>query len=99
LTARDRAERVVDAAIDRTRRMAISSAEAESTKALGAETRRQEIGIMDEPPKLSPQELARRQAIIDAQWEGKLIEQQHRREQAERRSTLHKGPGDADFNL
>jgi hypothetical protein len=51
---------------------------------------------MDEPPKLSPHELARRQAIIDAQWEQKLIEQQWRREKAQARS-FHKAPGDPDW--
>jgi hypothetical protein len=52
----------------------------------------------DSPPKISPLELARRQTIIDAQWELTLIEKEHRREQAERRS-FHRAPGDLDFNL
>ena len=55
-------------------------------------------GTADEPPKLSPHELARRQAIIDAQREVRLIERECAREQAERRS-FHKAPGDPDFNL
>jgi hypothetical protein len=37
-----------------------------------------------------------RQAIIDAQWELTLLEQERRREQAERRS-FHKVPGDPDW--
>ena len=55
-------------------------------------------GMVEEPPKLSPHELARRQAIIDAQREVRLIERECAREQAERRS-FHKAPGDPDFNL
>ena len=51
--------------------------------------------MADEPPKLSPHELARRQAIKDAQREARLIERECAREQAERRS-FHKDP---DFNL
>jgi hypothetical protein len=40
--------------------------------------------------------VAHRQAIIDACWELKLIEQEHRHEQAERRS-FHKAPGNPDW--
>ena len=39
-----------------------------------------------------------RQAIIDGQWELKLIQKEHAREEAERRS-FHKAPGDADWNI
>ena len=51
----------------------------------------------EDPPKLSPLELARRQAAADQAWELKLIKQEHRRGQAERRS-FHKAPGDPDWN-
>jgi len=54
--------------------------------------------MANEPPKLPPHELARRQALIDEAWERKLADQQHRRETAERR-VFHKGPDDPDFNL
>jgi hypothetical protein len=38
-----------------------------------------------------------KQMVLDAFAEGKLIDEQRRRAQAERRS-FHKAPGDADFN-
>jgi len=50
----------------------------------------------EDPPKLSPLELARRQAAADQAWELKLIKQEHRLGQAERRS-FHKAPGDPDW--
>ena len=49
-------------------------------------------------PKFSEHERARRQEIIDAQWEAHLLALEHRRAQAER-SSFHKAPGDPDFNL
>ena len=51
---------------------------------------------MNEAPKLSEHELARRQAIMDAQWELTLIEKELRREEAERRS-FHKASGDPEW--
>jgi hypothetical protein len=49
------------------------------------------VALMDESAKLSPIEQARRQRI-DECWERKLIEQEHQRDEAERRS-FHKTPG------
>ena len=52
---------------------------------------------MDEPRKISEQELAHRQAVVDRFWEAHLAEQQWRRANAERR-TFNRGPDDADWN-
>jgi hypothetical protein len=41
--------------------------------------------------------LAFRQHVIDLHWEARVINQQHRREQAERRS-FHKAPDDSDWD-
>ena len=41
----------------------------------------------NEPPKLSPLDLARRQTLIDAAWERTLIERQYIRERAQARSS------------
>jgi len=48
-------------------------------------------------PTTSEFEFAHRQAVVDETWERKLADEQHRREQAERRS-FHKAPGDPDWN-
>jgi hypothetical protein len=51
--------------------------------------------IFQFPPKLSEQELCRRQAVIDACWERTQAE---RRElEAEAARSCHLGPGDPDY--
>jgi len=40
----------------------------------------------NDPPMLSPHELARRQAVVDAVWERTLIDKEYRREVVKRRS-------------
>jgi hypothetical protein len=51
----------------------------------------------DPPPKLSEQELARRQLFVDQAWQAHLDKIEHAREKALARS-FHKAPGDPDFN-
>jgi hypothetical protein len=52
--------------------------------------------VVEFPPKLSAQELARRQAVIDAHWEAMLREKAELQAQQEAR-TFHRGPGDPDW--
>jgi len=47
------------------------------------------------PPKLSEQELMRRQAVIDQTWERNLVRWQEL--EAEYGRTCHRGPGDPDY--
>jgi hypothetical protein len=49
------------------------------------------------PPKLTEQELTRRQAVIDAVWERACAERE--RLEAEARRTCHVGPDDPDCQL
>jgi hypothetical protein len=51
--------------------------------------------VLEFPPKLSEQELIRRQLIIDQTWE-RVVEQ---RRELERMRTCHRGPEDSDWNL
>jgi hypothetical protein len=53
--------------------------------------------VLEFPPKLSEQELIRRQRIIDQAWE-RLLEERRRLEEVEARS-CHRGPFDSDSNL
>jgi len=53
--------------------------------------------IFEFPPKLSEQELIRRQAIIDQNWERLLREQRELEEEARR--SCHRGPYDSDRGL
>jgi hypothetical protein len=53
--------------------------------------------VLDFPPKLSEQELLRRQQIIDQTWE-RVVEQRRELERLAERS-CHRGPGDPDCNL
>jgi len=90
--------RIVDAAIARAgRRSAMPRRNQPPRRQPNAATGdRHLVALMNEAPKLSEHELARRQAIMDAQWELTLIEKEHRREEAERRS-FHKASGDPDW--
>ena len=54
--------------------------------------------VVEFPPKLSEQELMRRQAIIDQHWQAMLDEKELLRKEAEARS-FHKAPGDPDWDL
>jgi hypothetical protein len=54
--------------------------------------------VVEFPPKLSEQELMRRQAILDQHWQAMLDEKALLREEALKRS-FHKAPGDPDWNL
>ena len=51
---------------------------------------------MSEDKQLSPEELMRRQAILDRQWQAMLDEKERLRELAELRS-FNKAPGDPDW--
>ena len=57
-----------------------------------------EVSMADEPPKLSEQELAHRQSVLDMFWQAKRDEEDYRRKQAQARS-CHRGPNDADWDL
>ena len=54
-----------------------------------------EAEVLPFPPKLSDQELIRRQAILDAAWERHIAAQ--RELEAEAALTCHRGPGDPDW--
>jgi hypothetical protein len=56
-----------------------------------------EATVLEFPPKLSEQELIRRQQIIDQTWE-RVVEQRRELERLAERS-CHRGPGDSDWNL
>jgi hypothetical protein len=56
-----------------------------------------EATVLAFPPKLSEQELIRRQQIIDQAWE-RVLEERRRLEEATARS-FHRGPLDSDHNL
>ena len=56
-----------------------------------------EARVLQFPPKLSEQELMRRQVIIDQAWERLLEERRRLDEMAER--SCHRGPYDSDWNL
>ena len=56
-----------------------------------------EAKVLEFPPKLSEQELMRRQMIIDQAWERVL--EQRRELDEERARSCHRGPGDSDWNL
>jgi hypothetical protein len=70
--------------------------EAEAAKRRAKEQARTEK-VVEFPQMLSQQELMRRQAIIDQQWEAMLIEKTRIREEVERRS-FHRAPGDPDWS-
>ena len=53
--------------------------------------------VLEFPPKLSEQELVRRQQIIDQSWE-RVLEERRRVEEAAARS-CHRGPLDSDYDL
>src|SRR6516164_8933783 len=53
--------------------------------------------VVQFPPKLSEQELIRRQLIIDQAWQ-RLVEQRRELERIAERS-CHRGPFDSDSNL
>jgi hypothetical protein len=54
-----------------------------------------EATVLEFPPKLSEQELIRRQQIIDQAWE-RVIEERRRLEVAR---SCHRGPFDSDYDL
>jgi hypothetical protein len=54
-----------------------------------------EAEVLPFPPKLSEQELCRRQEILDAAWERHLAAQ--RELEAEWAQNCHRGPGDPDY--
>ena len=54
-----------------------------------------EAEVLEFPPKLSEQELVRRQRVIDAVWERNL--EAKRELEAEAARTFHRGPGDPDW--
>ena len=56
-----------------------------------------EATVLEFPPKLSEQELIRRQLIIDQAWE-RVLEQRRELERQAARS-CHSGPFDSDYNL
>jgi len=56
-----------------------------------------EAKVLEFPPKLSEQELIRRQLIIDQAWQ-RLVEQRGELERIAERS-CHRGPFDSDSNL
>jgi hypothetical protein len=56
-----------------------------------------EATILEFPPKLSEQQLIRRQQIIDQAWE-RVLEERRRVEDVAARS-CHRGPCDSDWNL
>jgi len=56
-----------------------------------------EATVLEFPPKLSEQELVRRQQIIDQAWE-RVLEERRRVEEAAARS-CHRGPSDSDDDL
>jgi len=53
--------------------------------------------VLEFPPKLSEQELIRRQQIIDQAWE-RMVEQRRELERLSAQS-CHRGPQDSDWNL
>jgi hypothetical protein len=53
--------------------------------------------VLEFPPKLSDQELLRRQMVIDQAWERVLEERRELERLAER--SCHRGPLDSDWNL
>jgi len=53
--------------------------------------------VLDFPPKLSEQELIRRQQINDQAWERVL--QERRRLERIAETSCHRGPDDSDWNL
>jgi hypothetical protein len=59
--------------------------------------RKQEAEVVMFPPKLTEQELIRRQQVIDAVWERTCAERE--RLEAEARRTCHVGLGDPDCRL
>jgi hypothetical protein len=56
-----------------------------------------EATVLEFPPKLSDQELIRRQQIIDQAWE-RVLEERRRLEEVAARS-CHRGSSDSDWNL
>jgi hypothetical protein len=59
--------------------------------------KRPKAEVVEFPPKLSEQELIRRQLIIDQAWE-RVLEQRRELERIAERS-CHRGPLDSDSNL
>jgi hypothetical protein len=55
-----------------------------------------EASVLEFPPKLSEQELIRRQRIIDQAWE-RVLEERRRLEEVAARS-CHRGPLDSDYS-
>jgi hypothetical protein len=66
-------------------------------KAIPSPNPRVEATVLDFPPKLSEQELIRRQQIIDQAWE-RVLEERRRLEEVAARS-CHRGLLDSDYNL
>ena len=56
-----------------------------------------EATVLEFPPKLSEQQLIRRQQIIDQAWE-RVLEERRELERVGARS-CHRGPCDSDWNL
>jgi hypothetical protein len=56
-----------------------------------------EAEIVPFPPKLSEQELCRRQELLDQQWAANLAAQ--RELEAEARKRCHRGPSDPDWEI
>ena len=67
------------------------------TRAIPPPEPKVEATVLEFPPKLSEQELIRRQLIIDQAWE-RVLEQRRELERQAVRS-CHSGPCDSDYNL
>ena len=59
---------------------------------------RREAEIVEFPPKLSEQELCRRQAVIDDCWRRNQVARRELEEELAR-TCCHRGPGDPDWRL
>jgi hypothetical protein len=62
-----------------------------------AEPQLRKAEVVEFPPKLSEQELIRRQLIIDQTWQ-RIVEERRELERLAERS-CHRGPQDTDWNL
>jgi hypothetical protein len=62
-----------------------------------ARAKREPAEVLPFPPKLSDQELWRRQQVLDATWERVLAERRELEAEAER--SFHVGPGDPDWRV
>lgn len=70
---------------------------ADRARAIPPPKEKLEATVLEFPPKLSEQELIRRQQIIDQAWE-RVLEERRRVEEVAARS-CHRGPSDSDHDL